>query len=244
MPVQTPPRNTTALQARPDTRKGRPAVKTTQYMKAEKAIVTAEAGGIRSRWLYGLRLLRDTEAMSPGGGGLRHGVADQLIAAAKQRDFKLSATEIRYRIQCARTYPTESQIANAVGDFTTWHDLIQAGFPAYPATEDEPLADHRTEEERRRDRAKVLLDLIGEQGSLFPLDQFEPTEATLKELLDYADQQEALTARFVERGRVRREYLDELVAAAEDDLDCTWQDAHVLAYGDDGPADGERDDPS
>jgi hypothetical protein len=49
---------------------------------------------------------------------------------------KVSAREIQYRLQCARTYPTESQLAKALGDFRTWWDLIQANFPAYEAEAD------------------------------------------------------------------------------------------------------------
>ena len=79
---------------------------------------------------------------------LKHGVTEQLIAAAKRAGFKLSQTEIRYRLQCARTYSTEGQIANAVGDFGSWHDLIQARFPPYkadPGLRDRPLARVRLE---------------------------------------------------------------------------------------------------
>lgn len=203
-------------------------MKTTQYVRQERAIAAADAGGIRARWFWGLRILRDPEVITESGKSLRHGITDQLIAAAKQHGFKLSDREIRYRIQCARTYQTEAQIAKAIGDFGTWFDLIQAGFPPYEAPAGEPLADHRTEAEKRRDSARRLLDLIGEQGTLFPLDLFEPAEATLKELVEYADQQDDLTARFQARGEKRRSYLSRLMAAAEGDLSPTWQAAQSL----------------
>lgn len=206
-------------------------MKVAQYLRAEKAINAAEAGGIRSRWFYGLRLLKDPEVMSPGGGGLKHGVAAQLVAETTARGMKLSAREIQYRIQCARTYPTEAQIRNAIADFDTWFALTKAGFPAYPVPSDEPLADHRTEEEKRRDAARRLLDLIGEQGALFPLDQFEPAESTVKDLQDYADQMTALTERFAKRDLERNAYVASLAAAVDNDLSRTWEDAHRLAFG-------------
>jgi hypothetical protein len=199
-------------------------MKTTQYVRQEKAIAAADKGGIRERWVWGLRLLRDPEAMSSEK-SLKHGVTDQLIAAATASGLKLSDREIRYRLQCARAYPTEAEIGNVIADFDTWFDLIQAGFPSYEVPDDEPPADHRTDAERKRDHARAALDLIGEQGTLFPLDQFEPVETTLKELQNYTQEMEELTARFAARDAERRAYLDKLVAAADNDLSMTWRDA-------------------
>ena len=199
-------------------------MKTTQYVRQEKAIAVADSGGIRQRWLWGLRLLRDTEAMASEK-SLRHGVTGQLIAAAKAGGLKLSDREIQRRLQCARAYPTESQIRQALADFETWDELHRANFPAYATPTDEPPADHRTEAERDHDRARALVELIGEQGTLFPLRDFEPTMTTLKELLAYTEQQEELTARFAEHGRRRRLYLDSLIEAADNDLSVTWQEA-------------------
>jgi hypothetical protein len=215
------------------------SVKTTQYVKQEKAIATADSGGIRQRWLWGLRLLRDTEAMASER-SLKHGVTEQLIAAATASGLKLSDREIRRRLQCARTYPTEAEIGRATADFETWFDLIQAGFPTYEAPPDEPPADHRTDAEREHDHARALIDLIGEQGSLFPLRDFEPTVTTLKDLQAYTEQMEELTARFRQRDRKRRDYLESLIEAAGNDLSMVWQEAHnrLEAAGDDPPADG------
>ena len=43
-----------------------------------------------------------------------------------ERGYKISATEIRYRMQGARTYKTETEIANAIGDFSLYRALRQA----------------------------------------------------------------------------------------------------------------------
>jgi len=201
-------------------------MKTTQYVRQEKAIVAADRGGIRERWLWGLRLLRDAEAFSPGSSQLKPGLTDLLVKAATASGCKLSAREIQYRLRVARAYGTEAEIAQALAEFGTWTALIQADFPPFVAPEGEPLVDHRTPAERDHDHARALAELVGEQGSLFPLRDFEPITTTLKELQEYADQQESLTARFVEHGRKRREYLDRLIEAAEGDLSATWQDAH------------------
>jgi hypothetical protein len=181
-------------------------------MHAEKGIVAADGGGIRQRWQYGLRLLHDPDAISTGnGGGLRHGIADRLVEAAQARGLKLNPGEIRNRLQCARTYPNESQIAHAVRDFDSWHDLVAARFPAYEPEPDEAPADYRSEVERRHDKARQLALAVGDQGRLFPLSEFEPTESTLKDLVDYAGQMEDLTARFAKVDRERRLYLKTLM---------------------------------
>lgn len=211
-------------------------MKATQYMRQEKAIAAADAGGIRERWLWGLRLLRDPDAFAPGSSQLRPGLADQLVAAAKALGFKLSAREIQWRLKAARTYKTDSQITNAGSQFGTWTELRNADFPAVESNSDEPAADHRTKGERDHDHARALIDLIGDQGSLFPLTDFEPTITTLKQLQDYADEQAALTARFAAHDEKRRAYLDALIEAADGDLDMTWQEAHDRLPGEDGVA--------
>jgi hypothetical protein len=175
---------------------------------------------------------------------LRHGVTDQLIAAATASGHKLSAREIQRRLQCARSDPTEAEIRHVVSDFETWHDLVDANFPAYEAPPDEPPADHRTKTEREHDRARALLDLIGEQAALFPLSDFEPVTTTLKEMEAHTVEMEELTARFAERDAKRRAYLDSLIAAADGDLSMTWQDAQDRLNASDSDAyDETSDDP-
>lgn len=201
-------------------------MKTTQYVKQEKAIAAADRGGIRERWLWGLRLLRDPDMFTAGSSQLKPGRSDELVSSAKSAGLKLSIREIQYRLKCARAYPTEAEIAQTLAQFRSWWALIQADFPAFEAPEGESPADHRTPAERDHDHARALVGLIGEQGALFPLRDFEPVTTTLKELVEYTEQQEALTARFVEHGRKRRAYLDGLIAVAGDDLSVTWQAAH------------------
>jgi len=206
-------------------------MKLTQYTRQEAAIAASETNGIRQRWLWGLRLIRDGQLQSAGGGGLRHGVTEQLIQAAVQRDLKLSQREVQYRLQCARSYPTESQIRNAIADFPTWFALTQAGFPPYPKPDGEHPADHRTAPEITSDRARALADALGAQDALFPLSRFEPVETTLKDLRDFVDDQAKMTANFVATERRRRAELDLLVAAADGDMSMTWAEAHQRAHG-------------
>ena len=201
-------------------------MKTTQYVRQEKAIAAADAGGIRERWLWGLRLLRDPDAFAPGGSQMKAGRADELVQAVKAAGRKISQREIQYRLRAARTYQTESQIAQISARFENWSGLIATDFPAVDALPDEPPADHRSDAERKRDHARALADHLGEQGALFPLSDFEPVTTTLKELAAYAEEMAELTARFAERDKARQDYLDRLIRAAGGDLGMTWQDAH------------------
>lgn len=209
-------------------------MKTTQYLRQEKAIAAADAGGIRERWMWGLRLLRDSDAFAPGSSQLKPGRADELVRAAKAVGRNLSEREIRRRLQCARTYRTETEFGRAVAEFSTWRELSDANFPRFDvADESEPPADYRTDAERQRDHARALTDILGEQGTLFPVADFEPHETPLKDLQAYAEEMAELTARFRKRDEDRREYLDRLIEAADGDLSVTWQDAHVRAFGED-----------
>jgi len=219
-------------------------MKLTQYTTREGQIRTADSGGIRQRWLWGLRLLADPEKIAPAG-GLKHGVTDALIQAATKRGYKLSAREIQYRLQIARAYPTEGQIRNAIADFETWFDLIQAGFPAYEAPPGEPPADWRTESERTRDHNRAWLDASNGMDAMFPLSQFEPVETTLEDLENFMKDSlaihESIVAGFEHTHAKRREYLDRLEDAVGGDLSATWQEAQDLLPDDE--ADDHEADP-
>jgi hypothetical protein len=211
-------------------------MKLTQYTTREAQIRTADSGGIRQRWMWGLRLLADQEKIAPAG-GLKHGVTDALIQAAAKRGYKLSAREIQWRLQCARAYPTEAQMCNGITDFETWFDLIQAGFPAYPVPAGEPPADWRTEPERTSDLNRAWLDASNGMDAMFPLSQFEPVETTLQDLEDFMKESlathECIVAGFEHTHAKRRQYLDELREAADQDLTMTWQEAQERLPDDD-----------
>jgi len=147
-------------------------MKITMYIRMEKAISAGSVADIRQRWMWGLRVLRDAEMMSESGKSLKHGVTEQLIAAAKAAGLKLSATEIRARLQCARAYPTEGQISRSTADFEYWSTLVHANFPAYDADPDERPADHRTDRERAQDRNRAMAALNSDDDALFPLHIF------------------------------------------------------------------------
>lgn len=214
-------------------------MKTTQYVRIERQITAAARNDIRERWLWGLRLLRDPDAFAPGSSQLKPGRAEELVKAAKAAGYPLTQREIQFRLQCARAYPTETQITNAGSQFEDWSALRSAGFPPFAAPDGEPVADHRTEAERRTDLARALAaagEMNADQLALFPLDRYEPAVATLKEIADYASEMAALTARFAAQDRRRADYIDQLAEAVGGDMSMTWQDAHRRAFGEDVPA--------
>lgn len=211
-------------------------MKTTQYVRIERDIAADAKNDIRKRWLWGLRVLNDSDAFAPGSTQLRPGRADELVRAAKAAGFRLTVREIQYRLQCARAYPYESQIAHASSQFEDWTELRAAGFPAVEVPEGEHPADWRNDAERRRDLARSLAEsgeMNSDQLALFPLDRYEPTEATLKDLQEYAAQMADLTARFAAKDKERADYVATLVEAADGDLSVTWEDAHRRAFGED-----------
>jgi hypothetical protein len=200
-----------------------------RYLQQEKRITATDTGGIWERWRWGLRLLNDTARITKNG-NLRHGVLDELTQVPTAGGRKLSEREIQYRLKAARAYPTEAQIRRSTSDFATWSDLVQAGFPPYEASPDEPPADARDADERAHDHARQLAELAGDQLSLFPDDMFGPL-ATLAELAKYAEDMRDLTARFVQRDAERADYLLQLIAAVDGDMSATWEQAERLLRG-------------
>lgn len=214
-------------------------MKTTQYVRIERNIAATAKSDIRDRWLWGLRLLRDPDAFTPGSTQLKPGRADELVRAAKAAGLRLSEREIQYRLKAARAYPTDAQIAQAAAEFSNWTALVGNHFPDFEAPEGEPPADHRTDDERQRDLARALAaagEMNADQLALFPLDRFEPAVATLKEIAGYAADMAELTARFAAKDRERADYLNLLIDAAAGDLSTTWAVAHQRAFGEAVPS--------
>jgi len=208
-------------------------MRTHQYVAQEKRIASADTNGIRERWLWGLRILRDPDCMADSGLSLRHGVTMLLIVKAAVAGIKLGEQEIQRRIRCARTYKTEAQIREVLTDFRTWDDLARAGFPAYETDEDEPPADHRTEVERVRDHKAAEEEAYGSQPVIDGMEMFaklDPATATVKDAFDECDKSEDMTANFANYDRKRRSFANRLLAAAGGDESMTIADADALLH--------------
>ncbi len=200
-------------------------MRTERYKRIEQAIAASDSGGIWERWRYGRRLLCDAEATTVNG-HLQHGVAERLIRTAARSGRKLSEREIQRRIQCARSYPTESQIRQLLTDFGTWDEVINGGFPPYPAAEGErPYNPLETDELRSQndDRGRRLIEHSWYVETLF--DHLDKETVTLAEMTRYAEEQDEITARFAAAGVKRHFMLDELIKAVNGDLTKTWAEA-------------------
>ena len=205
---------------------------TARYSRQEKAIAAADAGSVRQRWEYGRLLLVD-DAMTTPAGNLRNGKVAELILAAAKVGRKISEREIRYRLECGRAYPCESQIRHAGAEYEGWTDLRNAGFPACDPEDGEAPYDPRGDRERSRDAARSLAR-HGERGDetqlplfdYFPDDRFDET-STLAELTKYAAEMAELTERFVQRDKERAAYLASLIAAVNGDMSKTWEQAQA-----------------
>lgn len=202
-------------------------MKTARYGKIDREIASHDGGGIWERWRYGRLLLVDDTATTPAG-NLQHGVLARLILAAERHGLKVNEREIRRRLQCARTYPTRSQIGQLLTDFRTWDEVINSDWPEYPADEGERPYDPRSDTEltaRGPGKGTNLLPAT-RQGTLF--DSFDPTTTTLAELERWTQEQDEITARFVAIGVERRRYLDDLVKAVQGDMTATWAAAQAV----------------
>jgi hypothetical protein len=204
-----------------------------RYLRQEKYIRASDTGGILERWKYGRRLLEDDTATTAAG-NFRHGVLAKLIGHAESRGYKINEREIQRRLQAARTYQTEAEIRQALTDFETWDELLNAGFPAVERPADAERYDPRDADEIARDTARALIRARADADSeeqlalfeYFPDDRFTEL-STLAELAKYADEMADLTERFAQRDRERADYLRRLIAAAGGDLSATWEQAQA-----------------
>jgi hypothetical protein len=214
------------------------------YTAREKAIRAADAGGIRQRWEFGRLLVVDDTATTPAG-NLRNGVLDTLVQAARKAgwspriansEFTIQGLrrDIQYRMQCARSYPCESQIRQASADFESWTALAKAGFPPYPREPGERPYDPRSDAD--------IADATGKFGAEILPDGFEQMalfgrftdDTTLAEMQRYCSAQAEMTARFSERDDKRQRYLNSLIKAVDGDLAATWAEARAALVGQDG----------
>src|SRR5258707_10860199 len=187
-----------------------------RYKRIDNAIKASDSGGIWERWRYGRRLVCESE-MTTARGYLQHGKIEWLTRRSGE-----SERELQRRLQCARAYPQESQIRQLLTDFRTWDDVINSGFPPYPATEDErpynPLETDELIQQREADRVRFDEDSQYEDGGLIPRDAF-PDSTPMLEISQFADRELELAARYTDKAQRRRFYVDSLIKAAGTD----WQ---------------------
>lgn len=190
------------------------------YKTLQKAIARDDKHSIESRWQYGRTVLADPKKMAPSGKSLRNGATEALIADAVAAGTRLSAREIQWRLQAARTYKTINELRSSATQFADWTALVDAGFPA-PEIIDTPSPDSILDDIEATDPQEF------EQLGLFPATvKSVPLErSTLRQLVAYAEEMRNMTASFARRDEERAAHLRELCEAVGGNLDALYPDA-------------------
>lgn len=192
----------------------------------QRLIAQGDHRSIENRWAYGRAVLADSKKWTSRGDQLRPGAIEALIADAAAVGSKLSESEIRRRIRCARAYKSLDEIRSLATDCPTWWDLVQAGFPAPKVHSPEPeqlaLDDEPTEPAGYVQDA-LFPAALPDGGAIVPLHR-----APLRRLVAYAAGQRQMTANFARRDAERTEHLEALITAAGGDLDVTYGQACEL----------------
>lgn len=216
--------------------------------KGEGAIANADADGVVRRWQYGKRLLADPDLASNG--RLRHGVSAAIAHASAAIGKPVSARELQYRTQAARTYRTQGELRNALRSFGSWYALTSAKFPRAEApadpdrsvtggvagtavgrapdvppgtglTRQDPIPTTRVIDERGRPAPVQLAIDLPELDRPVSVDG----RLTLAEFAAELSEREARTRRHADANSRSRHVLLRLVAAADGDTSVTVTDA-------------------
>jgi hypothetical protein len=196
-------------------------MKTAKLSKLSRRVVAAEGLAISERWCWGREVLADP-AFVNSAGTLRRGkgIAKILIAIERAEGGTLSESEIQYRLKCARAYPTEGAISHARGLYGTWTALRDAGFPPVEVVEPEPAP--VTPEQGTFD--ELLPGALVVDGEIKPL-----AVAPVRSLDAYADELVRMAEVASSRAAACRKWVDELIAAADGDMDLTYIEARDRA---------------
>src|ERR1035437_6098166 len=88
-----------------------------EYLEIEQRIDSSESDAIQNRWRFGQMMLAERK----GQGRLPNRRMEALIKLTGK-----SKSELSYRAQFVQKYPTEEQLSNAVGQFKSWHAIVES----------------------------------------------------------------------------------------------------------------------
>jgi hypothetical protein len=86
--------------------------------KLQDAVTKFELGGLRSRWVMG----KVIAAQRRGSKLLPTGLLDEIATRVG-----ISRSELRHRVMFADRYPTKAELANAIGQFPSWFQMVRDG---------------------------------------------------------------------------------------------------------------------
>jgi hypothetical protein len=193
------------------------------YLKREIAIMKGERGDTEQRWHYGCDLIKERKGFSK----LPKGRLNELIVEAVRAGLKLSEREIQRRIKLATVYGSLAELRHAVTEFGSWHDLVQAGFPAVEIDEEDPIEE--------MEEVGVATPNVVEMP-LFDIPGFKPTlringkkvdlaDATVRQAIDYRDMCREMHANFGRTVAQVESTVDVMIAGCDGDLDANALDA-------------------
>lgn len=105
------------------------------YLRLEKQIASDERGGIMHRWRYGRDLIKERKGFAK----LPKGRLNELIVEAVRDGLRLTDREIQRRIKLATVYGSEAELRQALTEFGSWSEIVNAGFPAVDIDESDPI---------------------------------------------------------------------------------------------------------
>jgi N6-adenosine-specific RNA methylase IME4 len=106
-----------------------------RLLHLDQGIDADESGALLKRWEFGQALLAKRE-----GKQLPRGLMTKLCEQTGK-----SRQELNYRMQFAERYPTEAEVANAVGNFRSWHQVVARGLTAPASAPDIQVAPEAVE---------------------------------------------------------------------------------------------------
>lgn len=217
-------------------------MRNTRYLALEKHIADSAASDTIQRWRYGQHLLHDSKRITPAG-HLKQGVLAELIGIAAQCGVKLLEREIQWRLKCARTYSTETEIRTASSEFGDWTGLRNAGFPPVevadpgepydPRSVTEKLGDLGDEQKRRKkDQEQPALPGLSrlELPNIFSHETHGP-RTPVRSLLTEAETDVQLAKNFGKLADEKLTYATQLAGATGGNLDMSWYEAEARRLG-------------
>lgn len=173
---------------------------------------------------------RDPKKWASTGEQLRAGAIETLIAESAKVGPKLTETEIRRRVRCARAYPSIDAIRSAATEYATWWDLVQAGFPAVEIDESDET-DAIEEVGMSADVQDPLFEIPGFKSVLKINGRKTDLAAlTVGEAIEYRDMCRQMHANFGRTVAQVDATVDLMLAGSGGDLDANaleaWRAAH------------------
>lgn len=178
----------------------------------EECIAASDKGAWESRWAWA-EAVRKSDYLCCPSGRLRHGKATELCERANKAGFRLTTTEIQYRLLLYKKAPTRQKLIQIADEFESYNDGRLDGFtPKQPEHKSRPQG---TEEQPYlyADWSEILVKLEAETdhyAGLFEGFHGRP-EAPFSAVIAEFDQREARVKEQWSKIRQGKKTVDEVL---------------------------------